>query len=60
MERDWYCPYCGRPMEARRRADDATGRISWTIGCHDPRHFHTHGYVNAAVAEAQLERLLRD
>lgn len=59
MERDWYCPYCGQPMEARRRTDDATGRISWTIGCHDPRHFHTHGYVNAAVAEAQLERLLR-
>lgn len=25
----------------------------------NPKHFHTRGYMNAAIAEIQLEKLLR-
>lgn len=46
-------------MEARRHVDNPTGRITWTIGCLNPKHFHTRGYMNAAIAEIQLEKLLR-
>ena len=53
-----FCPNCGRPMEARRHVDNPTGRITWTIGCLNPKHFHTRGYMNAAIAEIQLEKLL--
>lgn len=45
-------------MEARRHVDNSTGRITWTIGCLNPKHFHTHGYMNAAIAEIQLGKLL--
>lgn len=55
---DWFCPNCGQPMEARRHVDNPTGRITWTIGCLNPKHFHTRGYMNAAIAEIQLEKLL--
>ena len=45
--------------EAQRHVDNPTGRITWTIGCLNPKHFHTHGYMNAAIAEIQLGKLLR-
>lgn len=55
---NWFCPNCGQPMEAQRHVDNPTGRITWTIGCLNPKHFHTRGYMNAAIAEIQLEKLL--
>lgn len=45
-------------MEAQRHVDNPTGSITWTIGCLNPEHCHTRGYVNAAIAEIQLEKLL--
>ena len=51
MKNNWFCPNCGQPMEAQRHVDNSTGRITWTIGCLNPKHFHTHGYMNAAIAE---------
>lgn len=57
-ENNWFCPNCGQPMEAQRHVDNPTGRITWTIGCLNPKHFHTRGYMNAAIAEIQLEKLL--
>ncbi len=45
-------------MEARRHVDNATGQTTWTISCLNPKHFHTRGYINAAIAEIQLEKLL--
>lgn len=59
MKNNWFCPNCGQPMEAQRHVDNPTGRITWTIGCLNPKHFHTHGYMNAAIAEIQLGKLLR-
>ena len=56
MKNNWFCPNCGQPMEAQRHVDNSTGRITWTIGCLNPKHFHTHGYMNAAIAEIQLEK----
>lgn len=58
MKNNWFCPNCGQPMEAQRHVDNSTGRITWTIGCLNPKHFHTRGYMNAAIAEIQLEKLL--
>lgn len=58
MKNNWFCPNCGQPMEAQRHVDNPTGRITWTIGCLNPKHFHTRGYMNAAIAEIQLEKLL--
>lgn len=46
-------------MEAQRHVDNATGQTTWTIGCLNPKHFHTRGYINAAIAEIQLGKLLR-
>ncbi|TPF93225.1 hypothetical protein BW14_05995 [Bifidobacterium sp. UTBIF-68] len=57
-KRTWYCPNCGRQMTAQLKKDNATGNASWIIGCRDPEHFHTHGYLNAAIAEIQLMKLL--
>lgn len=56
MKNNWFCPNCGQPMEAQRHVDNPTGRITWTIGCLNPKHFHTRGYMNAAIAEIQLEK----
>ena len=58
MKNNWCCPNCGQPMEAQRHVDNPTGRITWTIGCLNAKHFHTRGYMNAAIAEIQLEKLL--
>lgn len=49
MKNNWFCPNCGQPMEAQRHVDNPTGRITWTIGCLNPKHFHTRGYMNAAT-----------
>lgn len=59
MKNNWFCPNCGQPMEAQRHVDNATGQTTWTIGCLNPKHFHTRGYINAAIAEIQLGKLLR-
>lgn len=45
MKNNWFCPNCGQPMEAQRHVDNPTGRITWTIGCLNPKHFHTRGYM---------------
>lgn len=58
MKNNWFCPNCGQPMEARRHVDNATGQTTWSIGCLNPKHFHARGYVNAAIAEIQLAKLL--
>lgn len=58
MKHNWFCPNCGQSMEAQRHVDNPTERITWTIGCLNPKHFHTRGYVNAAIAEIQLGKLL--
>ncbi len=58
MKNNWFCPNCGQPMCSQRHVDNPTGRITWTIGCLNPKHFHTRGYMNAAIAEIQLEKLL--
>ncbi|KAA8826995.1 hypothetical protein [Bifidobacterium myosotis] len=56
MDQPWFCPHCGRPLEARRVADNATGRVGFRAECPHPGHYRTVVCATRAAVERRLER----
>lgn len=56
MEHNWFCPFCGQPMHERRDVANDTGRVSYTIGCLNPKHWATRRHSDIKGCETELER----